>query len=88
MFELGLKQSPPLETILSLAGAGDVHKRALALKYFLDNHSSRYMAYRPHAFKHLVFVPAVKSDGIKLLTNPMEVRLNPLHTEQHILFHA
>lgn len=76
MFELGLKRSPPLETILALAGEVDIDKRALALKYFMDNHNSRYTAYRPDDFKHLAFVPAVKPDGTAFLTNPMAVSLN------------
>lgn len=85
MFELGLNRSPPLETILTLAGAIDIDKRALALKYFMDNHSSRYTTYRPDAFKHLAFVPAVRPDGTKFLTNPTEVRLDPPNSDQYIL---
>ncbi|KAF8604785.1 hypothetical protein BDV93DRAFT_440059, partial [Ceratobasidium sp. AG-I] len=77
MFELGLKRSPPLETILALAGAIDIDKRALALKYFMDNHSSRYTTYQPDAFKQLAFVPAIKPDGTAFLTNPMAVYSNP-----------
>ncbi|KAG9080781.1 hypothetical protein FRC06_006170, partial [Ceratobasidium sp. 370] len=76
MFELGLLRYPPLETILTLAAAVDVDKRALALKYFMDNHSTRYTNYQPQAFKHLSFVPAIKPDGTAFLTNPTSVYSN------------
>ncbi|QRW13174.1 hypothetical protein RhiLY_12173 [Ceratobasidium sp. AG-Ba] len=77
MFELGLLRYPPLETILKLAGATDSDQRAVALKYFLDNHSSRYTSYDPHRFKHLAFVPAIKPDGTSFLSNPTVVYSNP-----------
>ncbi|KAH7337817.1 hypothetical protein B0J17DRAFT_664321 [Rhizoctonia solani] len=76
MFELGLKRYPPLETILSLAGAADKDKRAAALKYFMDNHSTRYTSYQAEAFKNLAFVPAVKPDGTSFLASPMTVYSN------------
>ncbi|KAJ1300947.1 hypothetical protein OPQ81_003373 [Rhizoctonia solani] len=76
MFELGLKRFPPLETILTLAGAPDIDKRATALKYFIENHSARYTSYQADAFKHLAFVPAIKPDGTSFLTNPTAVYSN------------
>ncbi|KAG8743102.1 hypothetical protein FRC10_000402 [Ceratobasidium sp. 414] len=76
MFEIGLLRYPPLETILTLAAAVDVDKRALALKYFMDHHSPRYTNYQPQAFKHLSFVPAIKPDGTAFLTNPTSVYSN------------
>ncbi|CAE6464621.1 unnamed protein product [Rhizoctonia solani] len=76
MFEVGLKRFPPLETILTLAGAADIDKRAAALKYFMDNHSTRYTSYQAHTFKHLAFVPAIKPDGTSFLSNPVDVYSN------------
>ncbi|KAF8752076.1 hypothetical protein RHS01_07718 [Rhizoctonia solani] len=77
MFELGLKRFPPLETILTLAGATEIDKRTAALKYFMDNHSTRYTSYQAHIFKHLSFVPAIKPDGTSFLSNPAAVYSNP-----------
>ncbi|KAF8688692.1 hypothetical protein RHS03_09437, partial [Rhizoctonia solani] len=77
MFELGLKRFPPLETILTLAGATEIDKRTAALKYFMDNHSTRYTSYQAHTFKHLSFVPAIKPDGTSFLSNPAAVYSNP-----------
>jgi hypothetical protein len=74
MFELGLKRYPPLETILALAGSADIDKRAAALKYFMENHNTRYTSYQASAFKHLAFIPAIKPDGTSFLTNPTAVR--------------
>ncbi|KAG8731231.1 hypothetical protein FRC11_004681, partial [Ceratobasidium sp. 423] len=76
MFELGLKRYPPLETILTLAGAADIDKRGAALKYFMDNHTARYTSYRPDVYKHLAFVPAIKPDGTSFLANPTTVYSN------------
>jgi hypothetical protein len=74
MFELGLKRYPPLETVLTLASAVDIDKRSLALKYFIDNHSTRYTAYQPQTFRQISFIPATKPDGTAFLTNPTAVR--------------
>ncbi|CAE7228758.1 unnamed protein product [Rhizoctonia solani] len=76
MVELGLKRYPPLETVLTLAGAVNADKRAMALKYFMDNHSTRYTSYQADAFKHLAFVPAIKPDGTSFLANPTAVYSN------------
>ncbi|CAE6384073.1 unnamed protein product [Rhizoctonia solani] len=76
MVELGLKRYPPLETILTLAGAADIDKRAMALKYFMENHSARYTSYQAETYKHLAFVPAIKPDGTSFLANPTAVYSN------------
>ncbi|KAG9078227.1 hypothetical protein FS749_009799, partial [Ceratobasidium sp. UAMH 11750] len=76
MFEIGLLRYPALETILTLAAAADINKRAPALKYFMDNHSTRYTNYQPQSFKHLPFVPAIKPDGTSFLTNPTSIYSN------------
>ncbi|KAG8709370.1 hypothetical protein FRC08_018378 [Ceratobasidium sp. 394] len=76
MFEIGLLRYPPLETILTLVAAVNVDKRAQALKYFMDNHSTRYTNYQPQAFKHLPFAPAINPDGTSFLTNPTSVYSN------------
>lgn len=78
MFELGLNRYPPLETILMLAGSTNIDKRAIALKYFIENHNTRYTSYQAGAFKHLAFVPALKPDGTSFLANPTVVRDFPL----------
>ncbi|CAE6531048.1 unnamed protein product [Rhizoctonia solani] len=76
MVELGLKRYPPLETVLTLAGAADIDKRAVALKYFMENHSARYTTYQAETFKHLAFVPAIKPDGTSFLASPTAVYSN------------
>lgn len=72
LFRLGLRRFPPLETILALAGGTDKRIRPLALKYFIDNHATKYSDYRPSAFSHIAFIPALKGKT-KYLAKPGEV---------------
>jgi hypothetical protein len=63
MFELGLRRYPPLETIINLCASSDATIRPIALKYFLDNISSRYPQYDPMNFAEVAFVPTTTRMG-------------------------
>jgi len=73
LFDLGLRRYPPLATLLNIAAGPDPQTRNAALKYFLDNISTKYGDYNPSLFVNLAFVPAVKTDGTKFLAKPHEV---------------
>ncbi|KAA1478156.1 hypothetical protein DENSPDRAFT_659742 [Dentipellis sp. KUC8613] len=76
LYSLGLLRSPPLRTILELAAREDAALRAKALKYFLDNFTTKYSLYDPHDFKDLAYIPAVNGSA-KLMAKPTEVYANP-----------
>lgn len=72
LFRLGLRRFPPLEAIVQLAGGPDARIRGLALKYFLDNHATRYTDYNSSTFSQIAFIPAVKNKS-EYLAKPGEV---------------
>ncbi|KAI0371771.1 hypothetical protein BV20DRAFT_1016624 [Pilatotrama ljubarskyi] len=72
LFKLDLRRYPPLPDIIGLAASPDEKIRSAALKYFLDNYTTRYADYDPNAFANVAFVPAVK-DGKQCLARPHEV---------------
>ncbi|GJE97590.1 hypothetical protein PsYK624_138110 [Phanerochaete sordida] len=72
LFRLGLLRSPPLQTLLGLAASTNNDVRTQALKYFFENHSTRYAAYSPAEFANIAFVPALRN-GKPCLAKPIEV---------------
>ncbi|KAI0701855.1 hypothetical protein BC835DRAFT_1435271 [Cytidiella melzeri] len=72
LHRLGLRRFPPLEVILALAAGPDEKIRSVALKYFLDNHGTRYTDYRPSSFVNLAFIPSVKGT-VPVMGKPGEV---------------
>ena len=55
-----------------MAGGGDPRTRALAMKYFLENRTTKYAEYQPSAYANIAFVPAVKGKT-EILAKPGEV---------------
>lgn len=74
LFRLGLLRYPPLDTVVNLAAGSDERVRRLALKYLLDNRTTKYIAYTPQTYAKIAFIPAIKN-GKPTLANPDEVRL-------------
>ncbi|EIW60639.1 uncharacterized protein TRAVEDRAFT_119941 [Trametes versicolor FP-101664 SS1] len=72
LFKLGLRRYPPLPDLIGLAASGDEKVRSAALKYLLDNYSTRYADYDPNAFSNVPFIPAVKG-GKPCMAKPHEV---------------
>ncbi|KAJ3549086.1 hypothetical protein NM688_g5219 [Phlebia brevispora] len=77
LYMLGLRRFPPLETILNLAGSPDLRIRSLALKYFLDNHATKYSDYRAASYSHIAFIPAIKGKT-EFMAKPGEVYASPI----------
>ena len=84
LYKLGLRRYPPLDVILNLAASPDLKIRSFALKYFLDNHQSRYPDYRPSSYADIAFVPATK-DTVPCLCKPGEVCLLPFHRIRYLI---
>jgi hypothetical protein len=59
LYKLGLRRSPPLKTVISLCASSDPKIRPLALKYFINNHASRYSDFDPSDFPDVAFIPAL-----------------------------
>ena len=57
--KLGLRRHPPLKDIVALCASPDPKVRQLALRYFLDNHSVRYIDFDPAQFSDVAFIPAL-----------------------------
>ncbi|KAI9067076.1 hypothetical protein FKP32DRAFT_1644765 [Trametes sanguinea] len=76
LFQLGLRRYPPLPEIIALAASSDEKIRPAALKYFLDNYTTRYANYEPSTFASVAFIPAVK-DGKPCFAKPFEVYSSP-----------
>ncbi|CAL1709408.1 unnamed protein product [Somion occarium] len=72
LYNLGLLRYPPLDVLLGLAASSDSKVRAVALRYFLDNASTKYGDYSPTKYSHVAFVPAMK-DGQRFMAKPTEV---------------
>jgi hypothetical protein len=70
LFELGLLRYPPLEVIVGLCASNDLNVRPIALRYFLDNVSTRYPQYDPANFGDVSFIPSTTRLG-----TPKEVRI-------------
>ncbi|KAI0077558.1 hypothetical protein K474DRAFT_1750473 [Panus rudis PR-1116 ss-1] len=77
LYKLGLRRYPDLDKILSLASGVDEAVRPLALAYFLDNLSTKYIDYSPTKFAHIAFIPSIKG-GQSYLGKPNEIFLNPV----------
>ena len=75
LFDLGLKQYPPIEVILGIA-ANRGPQGAVALNYFFNNYGEKYMDYTPTAHADIAFVPAIYR-GQKTLEKPLGVFSNP-----------
>ncbi|KAI8998895.1 hypothetical protein BD414DRAFT_519966 [Trametes punicea] len=77
LFQLGLRRYPPLPDLIGLAASPDEKIRSTALKYLLDNYTTRYVDdYDPSAFANVAFIPAVQ-DGKPCLAKPFEVYSAP-----------
>ncbi|KAI0822620.1 hypothetical protein BC628DRAFT_1388241 [Trametes gibbosa] len=72
LFKLGLRRFPPLPDLIGLAASQDEKVRSAALKYLLDNYTTRYPNYDPIDFSNVSYVPAVKN-GKPCLGKPHEV---------------
>lgn len=72
LYKLGLQRFPPLETILALAAEGSEERRSQALKYFLDNHGTKYSSYQSTDFANLAYIPALRNNK-PCLAKPNEV---------------
>ncbi|KAI0646791.1 hypothetical protein C8Q79DRAFT_956470 [Trametes meyenii] len=76
LFKLGLRRYPPLPDLIGLAASPDEKTQSAALKYLLDNYTTRYADYDPDAFANVAFIPALK-DGKRCLAKPYEVYSSP-----------
>ncbi|KAJ7594698.1 hypothetical protein C8J56DRAFT_927422 [Mycena floridula] len=73
LFNLGLRKFPPLSVLIQLCASPDANRRAVALKYLVDNISSeKYNDYDPAAFSEIAYIPALK-DGKPCLGTPKTV---------------
>ncbi|KAJ7675084.1 hypothetical protein B0H17DRAFT_1170632 [Mycena rosella] len=72
LFELGLIRYPPLTTLISLCASPDAKIRPIALKYLLDNMTTRYNTYNPANFYEIAYIPALK-DGKPVMGTPKDV---------------
>ena len=75
LFSLGLKRYPPTKVILGIA-TKDEPQRVIALNYFLDNASPKYMDYTAKAHAGIAFIPAIHK-GKRFLAKPLEVFSSP-----------
>ncbi|KAF9007980.1 hypothetical protein BDQ17DRAFT_1388899 [Cyathus striatus] len=66
LYQLGLRRYPPLETLIGLCASPLDIVRSTALKYLLDNISTKYEAYSPEAFKDVQYIPAVRGTEYRL----------------------
>ena len=74
-----------METLLTLAASADSHVRSVALKYFLDNRTTKYSDYKLSAVAHIAFVPAVRGNT-ECLVKPSEVsRRSSCHRERYLM---
>ncbi|KAI0670652.1 hypothetical protein C8Q78DRAFT_1037269 [Trametes maxima] len=76
LFKLGLRRYPPLPGLVGLVASPDEKIHSVALKYLLDNYTTRYADYDPDTFANVPFVPALK-DGKRHLAKPYEVYSSP-----------
>ncbi|KAI0747853.1 hypothetical protein C8Q80DRAFT_1168786 [Daedaleopsis nitida] len=72
LFKLGLRRYPPLAAIIGLAAGNDEAVREAALKYFFNNHTTRYADYDPDAFSNVAFIPALNGNT-RCMARPHEV---------------
>ncbi|KAJ7497138.1 hypothetical protein FB451DRAFT_1210268 [Mycena latifolia] len=72
LFELGLIRYPSLSTLISLCASPDARIRPIALKYLLDNMTTRYNDYSPANFYEIAYIPALK-DGKPVMGTPKDV---------------
>lgn len=74
LFRLGLRRQPELADLLTLAAGPVTGIRRAALKYFLDNASSKYPEYDPKSFSKIAYIPSLRPDGESVMGEPQEVR--------------
>ncbi|KAI0933780.1 hypothetical protein AcW1_005516 [Taiwanofungus camphoratus] len=84
LFRLGLRRSPPLPEILNLAASTNENVRTAALKYFLDNVTTKYPNYDPADFAELPYIPALRGDE-PCMAKPFEVYASPMWALLHFL---
>ncbi|KAI0060543.1 hypothetical protein BV25DRAFT_1908367 [Artomyces pyxidatus] len=76
LFALGLRRIPPLPDLIKLASSTDASLRSKALRFFLDNLTSKYPDYDPQNFHDFAFIPAI-SGSDRVLAKPADVFANP-----------
>ncbi|RXW23364.1 hypothetical protein EST38_g2483 [Candolleomyces aberdarensis] len=75
LFELGLQRYPPLGTIITLCTDQNPQIRTTALRYFLDNITTKYEQYDANDFANLAYIPALRNSEA-CLAKPKEVYSN------------
>ncbi|KAH9934863.1 uncharacterized protein B0H18DRAFT_1114703 [Fomitopsis serialis] len=76
LYSLGLQRFPSLPVLLGLAASQDQKIRTAALRYFLDNVTTKYSDYDPNNFSQIAYIPAVK-DRKPHMAKPSEVYASP-----------
>ncbi|KAH8102310.1 hypothetical protein BXZ70DRAFT_1017278, partial [Cristinia sonorae] len=77
LYNIGLRRSPPLETVVNLAASTDETVRSVAFRYLLDNLSTKYTDYHPNNYSHLAYIPAMKGN-IPCTSTPTDVFTSPI----------
>ncbi|KAJ7874669.1 hypothetical protein B0H14DRAFT_2717085 [Mycena olivaceomarginata] len=72
LFDLGLMRYPRLDMLIGLCAGPNAQIRPIALKYLLDNLSSRYNDYNPANFYEISYLPALQ-DGKPVMGTPKDV---------------
>ncbi|KAF7376003.1 hypothetical protein MSAN_00015000 [Mycena sanguinolenta] len=72
LFDLGLMRYPRLDMLISLCAGPNAQIRPIALKFLLDNLSSRYKDYNPPDFYDIPYLPALQ-DGKPVMGAPKDV---------------
>ena len=63
-----------MDVVLGLASGANAKIRGLALRYYLDNATTKYSSYSPMTYSHMAFVPAIK-DKQSYMAKPTEVSI-------------
>ncbi|KAJ6497900.1 hypothetical protein C8R45DRAFT_984590 [Mycena sanguinolenta] len=72
LFDLGLMRYPRLDMLISLCAGPNAQIRPVALKFLLDNLSSRYKDYNPSDFYEIPYLPALQN-GKPVIGAPKDV---------------
>ncbi|KAJ7072465.1 hypothetical protein C8F01DRAFT_1104075 [Mycena amicta] len=75
LFDLGLLRFPPLDVLINLCGGPDEKVRPIALKYLIDNLTTRYSNYDPADFHEVPYLPALR-EGKLVMGAPKDVVAN------------
>jgi hypothetical protein len=75
LYMLGLRRSPPIDTLLGIAASKDPSGEK-ALAYLLGNMSTHYTTFDPASYSAIPFIPATTATGNPTLAKPGEVFTN------------